>query len=235
MHEFPYDWRDDIVQSAETLRSFIHERVGSKRVHIVAHSMGGLVARVALHTEPTLLSGGRLVMLGTPNHGSVIALLALTSQLGATTFFQLLASLTPRVNAMEVARTLPGFYELLPCPFQDPSFQKLFETPPDGLNPDFVRRAKEFHHMLDGLQTPAGTFYIGGSNLPTADGAALPANGDGVVSHHRGLLPNTTTFLVPGDHATLPANILVRNALTPLLHTGAAAILAPFRHKPPSV
>lgn len=235
VHEFPYDWRDNIARSADALRSFIHDRVGTGKVHIVAHSMGGLVARIALHNEPTLLGGGHLVMLGTPNHGSIIALLALTSQLGASAFFKLLASLTPKVNAMAIADTWPGFYELMPCPFHDPSFHDFYSEPPAVLNVNFTRAAEDFHRLLDGLPTPNGAVYIGGTNLPTADGSALPANGDGVVSHNRGLLRDTITFLVPGDHATLPANIIIRTALTPLLHTGTAAILAPFRHPSPSV
>jgi len=196
--------------------------------------MGGLVARMALHDEPTLLAGGRLVMLGTPNHGSIIALLALSSQLGASAFFKLLASFAPNVNAMAVADTWPGFYELMPCPFHDPSFHDLYSKPPAVLNVNFTRAAEDFHRLLDGLPTPNGTVYIGGAGLPTADGSVLPANGDGVVSHNRGLLRDALTFLVPGDHATLPANIIVRTALTPLLHTGTAAILAPFSHPSPS-
>lgn len=41
-------------------------------VHVVAHSMGGLVTRSFLHRHrPKTL--GRVVMLGTPNHGSEVA------------------------------------------------------------------------------------------------------------------------------------------------------------------
>jgi len=52
------------------IAAFAAELSGS--VHVVAHSMGGLVARVYLarHRPPHL---GRVVMLGTPNGGSEVA------------------------------------------------------------------------------------------------------------------------------------------------------------------
>jgi len=51
---------------------------GVTRIDIVAHSMGGLVARDALtrpraDEAPPLLAVGRLIMVGTPNHGSAFA------------------------------------------------------------------------------------------------------------------------------------------------------------------
>ncbi len=44
-------------------------------VHIIAHSMGGLLARMTFAQQPALwdrvvASGGRLLMLGTPNNGA---------------------------------------------------------------------------------------------------------------------------------------------------------------------
>jgi len=58
---------------ADTLHPKIQQAIaGHGKVHFVAHSMGGLVIRHYLSKHP-LPPIGRIVMLGTPNHGSEIA------------------------------------------------------------------------------------------------------------------------------------------------------------------
>lgn len=44
VHVFPYDWRQDIDRSAAELNQFLTSRHAGKRVLLIAHSMGGLVA-----------------------------------------------------------------------------------------------------------------------------------------------------------------------------------------------
>jgi pimeloyl-ACP methyl ester carboxylesterase len=70
---FPYEWRVSNVETAKLLRTKIDQiKTQTKwpRVDIVAHSMGGLVAREYIET----LNGGgnidQLVTLGTPHDGS---------------------------------------------------------------------------------------------------------------------------------------------------------------------
>jgi pimeloyl-ACP methyl ester carboxylesterase len=134
--QFPYDWRRDIVESAAELDRFIKEkrkyvqgeiekRFGIKdydvKFDIVAHSMGGLVARYYLRygvqdlpedeSLPKLTWDGsrhvdHLVMIGTPNAGSISAMLALVKGYRP-------APLLPRYPA-PVLGTMPGLYQLLP-------------------------------------------------------------------------------------------------------------------------
>ncbi len=70
-----YDWRRDL----QTLGKQLAERIaadGYDNVALLGHSMGGLVARAALtHSAGQRVS--RLVMLGTPNSGSLAAVQAL--------------------------------------------------------------------------------------------------------------------------------------------------------------
>ena len=73
---FPYDWR----HSPRELGARLARQVAGERrpVQLVAHSLGGLVARAALRSKPAVMKKvGRLVMLGTPNHGSFAAAQAL--------------------------------------------------------------------------------------------------------------------------------------------------------------
>src|SRR5262249_58727138 len=63
---FPYDWRLDLIGLGKRLALQIKSQ--GPKVQLVAHSMGGLVARSALLEKPKELQ--RIVMLGTPNFGS---------------------------------------------------------------------------------------------------------------------------------------------------------------------
>lgn len=62
----------DIPTAAESLHRAIQSLEGIEKVHLVAHSMGGIVVRqyLAKHPEPRI---GRLVMLGTPNQGAELS------------------------------------------------------------------------------------------------------------------------------------------------------------------
>lgn len=90
--DYPNDQR--IARSARLLNQSLREMAagGVRSVDIVAHSMGGLVARETL-THPDLYGGtgaggssrpsiDRLIMLGTPNHGSELARLRGIGELG---------------------------------------------------------------------------------------------------------------------------------------------------------
>jgi len=85
---FPFDWREDIDKSADRLAGEVQAFGGGAPVHLVAHSMGGLVSRRFIQRHRDLWKtmddaagqgrGGRLVMLGTPNRGSFAIPLTLT-------------------------------------------------------------------------------------------------------------------------------------------------------------
>jgi len=134
--QFAYDWRRDIVESAKELDRLIQEksryvqeetqkRFGIQLDHvkfdIVAHSMGGLVARYYLRygtadlpadgSLPELTWAGakhvdHLVMIGTPNGGSTTTLLHLIEGDRPAILF-------PHYPAA-VLGTLPSIYQLLP-------------------------------------------------------------------------------------------------------------------------
>ncbi len=134
--QFSYDWRRDLVESAKRLDRFIKEkkryveeqivlRFGIKdhdvKFDIVAHSMGGLVARYYLRygSQDLPPDGGlpelnwagaryvqNLIMVGTPNAGSIEALKVLIEGYKP-------AVLLPRYPAA-VLGTMPAIYALLP-------------------------------------------------------------------------------------------------------------------------
>ncbi len=69
-----YDWRqDNAVSAAEFLKPLIDRALaasGSSKVNIVAHSMGGLVARSYIQGDNYGNDVDNLFLIGTPNHGS---------------------------------------------------------------------------------------------------------------------------------------------------------------------
>ena len=60
-----------VPHNAQRLRKCIAE-LGDTRVHVVAHSLGGIVTLQALQEQPDLFDG-RIVLLGSPVNGSIIA------------------------------------------------------------------------------------------------------------------------------------------------------------------
>ena len=72
---FPYDWRNSNRTSAKDLQAFIQcvqniRQNQNQKVHIIAHSMGGLVARRHIIDNPSSHSVERMVTLGTPWQGA---------------------------------------------------------------------------------------------------------------------------------------------------------------------
>lgn len=125
---FPYDWRQDNVVTARKLDVLI-EQVRhdygdpTLKVDIVAHSMGGLVVRYYLqygttdvldsNEFPASFEGAQklrtVVLLGTPNLGSVNALASFVT--GYRVGLQRIPS--------ESLATMPSVYELLPHPINN--------------------------------------------------------------------------------------------------------------------
>ena len=137
--QFDYDWRRDLAENAGQLEKFLHERRDYIREEyarrygiedaeikfdIVAHSMGGLLARYYLRyggqqlpeekdSLPELDWRGaenvdRVVLVGTPNSGSTFALNDLVTGHHP-------APLLPEYPPAALG-TLPAIYQLLPRP-----------------------------------------------------------------------------------------------------------------------
>jgi pimeloyl-ACP methyl ester carboxylesterase len=114
---FAYDWRKSLTFSADALRDRIeavHADNGRKPVHLIAHSMGGLMVRATLAKHGAELSRklGRIVFIGTPHHGSAAIAGYLKNHLWG---WELLA-LLGRYLSRPTLRSLWGVVGLLPAP-----------------------------------------------------------------------------------------------------------------------
>ncbi|MEN8168751.1 MAG: alpha/beta hydrolase [Pseudomonadota bacterium] len=62
----------NLHDNAERLNNYLNKYVEGDKVHLVAHSLGGLVVRCLLHDFPEQRPG-RVVTLGSPHQGSYVA------------------------------------------------------------------------------------------------------------------------------------------------------------------
>lgn len=134
IYVFAYDWRLDNVETARQLVRKIEQlkrklKKPGLRFDVIAHSMGGLIARYAsMYGDVDLPPSGRIprptwagaknfdrvVLLGTPSEGSALALNALINgfSLGPITFN---LPFVQNISKFDVFTT-PTAYELLPAP-----------------------------------------------------------------------------------------------------------------------
>lgn len=110
--EFAYDWRNSNFTSARALADFVKSTpaLQGKDFDIIAHSMGGLVARVYAQQFNQDRRIVRMINLAVPFLGSVSAFSTLTDGWGRGA--NLIAGGMKTIR--KFALSLPAFYELLP-------------------------------------------------------------------------------------------------------------------------
>ncbi len=187
---FPFDWRQPIEASAALLRERLLQIDAAladptQPVHLLVHSMGGLVARQALYVDAAGQAlwrqfkqrGSRLLMLGTPNRGSYAPAMLLLRQYPLA---RMLAVMARKVSDRDMARYGAGFHGLMqmlpqePDPqfgdlFDDAAWQKIAGADASVQRPDravltaarkFVRGP--FAASFDALCQDPSAFYVAG-------------------------------------------------------------------------
>lgn len=111
---FPYDWRKPLHISGDSLYEAVRAaHQGNTPVHIVAHSMGGLVVRSALMRHPEMWNSiGKIVFLGTPHYGAP----AIGGYLKNHLWGHELLALLGKYLSRGTFRSLSGVLNLLPAP-----------------------------------------------------------------------------------------------------------------------
>lgn len=130
---FAYDWRrDNVTNARELVRRLQRLKDKLKRpdlkFNVVAHSMGGLIARyAAMYGDADLPAGdamiqptwrgadhiGKIVMIGVPNEGSTDAFATLVEGYSVTEGLRRRVPLLNKLTAEDAART-PSVFQLMP-------------------------------------------------------------------------------------------------------------------------
>jgi pimeloyl-ACP methyl ester carboxylesterase len=229
MHD--YDWRLGIEETgaafAERLRQF-----PSKRMAIVAHSMGGLVSRVALGL-PGTQHVERVVLLGTPNLGSFAPVQALRGTYAVVRkIARLDAETTAERLTEEIFSSFPSLYQMVPVagPNGAKNFLEPAEWPDTGpeLRSPLFERARRFR---EGFPLPDERFTaIAGVGQETVTAASkrrdgfvykVTRHGDGTVPAVSAALGGAQTYFANAAHSDLTRDALVGSAIVELLRKGS--------------
>lgn len=250
---FPYDWRQSLsdlgTQLADKVELMMREDP-HRPIRFLAHSMGGLVARsMILNGQSKGLweklcrsHDARLLMLGTPNHGSHAIVGMLTGFDSLARRLALLDFKNDLNTLLKLVAGFPGVLELLP---RDDAWWKA-ETwqsfrlanrdtgavPTEELLAAARKCALELNHPLPHSER---ILYVAGQAPSTLSNARIERNrlvfdttsaGDGRVTHAAGRLPGVATWYVDAQHGDLPSHFSAFAAYEELLERGTTAGLA---------
>lgn len=244
----PFDWRLDVVGSAADLNACVQKALASRStptsVDIVAHSLGGLVARQYINRFGTSAVSS-VTYLSTPHDGTPLAYDALAFGDLLNTSVLKLPLLTKWLgqSLSSVWETFPAIADLLPVktPFLGSAYTDttfsigqtygLTSQPPFHIANSHIREAIVFRNSIDSdskiLSVPQ--YNVMGDGLCTYSGALFlpdPANprvaelipemGDGDT-----VVPTRSLVAAPGTPSTPAARTLLQNLFVPGVDHGS--------------
>ena len=257
---FPFDWRLPVEREADRLAAAVRSELEDSRksnqpVRILAHSMGGLVARAMIARHGELWRelgthpGARLLMLGTPNVGShsiTELLVGRSSTLRKLDFIDMRHSCR---DLLEIISRFPGVLAMLPKDSREDYFSP--HTWADyhrqagagwvAPQKEDLDNARSFRRLLDDAPfDPKRMIYVAGCADVTVARMYLDdqeakeedrirfeatARGDGRVTWDSGIPPDVPTWYMDVEHGDLPAHEEAYSALLELLQSGNTTLL----------
>lgn len=190
---FPFDWRVPIEQEADRLAKNLQQELEEAKAHghpirILAHSMGGLVARTmiarhnALWREVCAQPGARLVMLGTPNGGSHAITELLIGRSSLMSKLALLDVTHSKDKLNEIVNKFPGVLSMLPVDPREDYFSsdtwKQYANYSEGRwsapGSEGLAKARSFRTILDQSPLePSWAIYVAGFATATPAGMRI--------------------------------------------------------------
>lgn len=197
LYSLPYDWRQDLETTSKSLEALLDtaHRDGATDIHLVAHSMGGLISRLTIESKKCADRPWRgalrsFIALAVPHRGAPLALarvLGLDSALGIS---------KADFKRMTADRRYPSAYQLLPAPGEEACWNQsdaglaevdIYDEAVAGrlgLDPMLLKRARFVHETLAEGAAPSHVryFYFAGTghetvtrvNVWQGDGGSFP-------------------------------------------------------------
>jgi len=223
---FWFDWRLDLAKSAAALHDQINSWFGtSAPVNLVAHSMGGLVSRTyILNHEARWGKTSKLIMLGTPNHGSFAIPQVITGALSTVRKLAIVDITHSRQQLCAILNTFPGSMQMLPSPLVMETMKPMYKEAQWqiwGVAQKVLDAGLASHKRLEKTVDDKRMAYIAGYNqvtqvdvqdwlrLDAAAGYRESLEGDGTVPHRLGFMGKDgeklfPTYFVDCEHGGLP-------------------------------
>jgi pimeloyl-ACP methyl ester carboxylesterase len=253
---FPYDWRVEPAKEADRLarelgRAVAEAKAANQPVRILAHSMGGLIARAMIARHPdvwgemTSQPGARLLMLGTPNGGSYSINELVVAQSGTLRKLALLDVAHTHKELLGIIGRFPGVLALLPKAgdedyFAVETWKPYFDANAAGwVLPDAsdLERGRAFRALLESSPIdPERMIYVAGQAPATLFDMFLEggrarfratSRGDGQVTWDTGIPPQLRAWYAPNVlHGDLPAEPELFPAILDLLQRGTTSRLS---------
>ncbi|MEN9705912.1 MAG: hypothetical protein RLZZ393_1791 [Pseudomonadota bacterium] len=226
-----HDWRQGVEVAGATLAARMNAEPASRQ-YVVAHSMGGLVARAALAGAEAGIA--RLVTLGTPHHGSFAALQALrASYVSVRRIAQLAPGRTTEALTERIFARYRSLYQMLPAPIGDGLDLRRADSWPDSSpRPDPALRAEAGPPALPWAE--GRSCCIAGVGFDTVSAVTLEdaqfryhvtGDGDGTVSSSSAAPDGVPAWYCSVLHGELPRDATVASAIVDLLDAGCTQAL----------
>ncbi len=255
---FPFDWRLPPEQEADRLaqdlgRAVAEAKAAGQPVRIVAHSMGGLIARTMIARHPEVwremasVPGARFVMLGTPNGGSYSINELVVGQAGTLAKLALLDVTHSHTELLAILTRLPGVLAMLPKTADEDYYSVATWKQYAGAGkanwvlpePADLDRAREFRALIDSSPIDSERMiYVAGQARATLVGMFRDAKdgsirfrattrGDGQVLWDTGIPSELRAWYAPNVvHGDLSAETEIFPAIVDLLQQGTTSRLA---------
>jgi pimeloyl-ACP methyl ester carboxylesterase len=231
-----YDWRQSNATSAAGLQDVVGEAMhecGGEAPILIAHSMGGLVARHYCRHN----GGGALIralfLLGSPTLGAVEPYVFLKKGI-TTTGLRFAATGASHVFDLEhsrgIARRFPGIYELaanpIYCQSVNPHFAR-FDSTMTGYAPSgpLARTGQELADASDYQRFYDDIFT--GMNDVYSERAMASANMTNAINFHTGLMDGGRAYIPENTHAVYGTGI---DTVTSIQINNLAARGSPAHH-----